>query len=93
MLSTLVESDRAITLATPSAAVFVAPYKSRQFNYMQYSCRGEKLSIEDDASIALFNEYFGGGMNAIVFQEMRESRALAYSAGAWLGEPSWKDDN
>ena len=90
---TLVESDRAVTVATPEAAVYVAPYKSRQFNYMQYSNRGEKFSLEDDAPIALFNEYFGGGMNAIVFQEMRESRALAYSAGAWLGEPSWKEDN
>jgi predicted Zn-dependent peptidase len=25
------------------------------------------------------NEYFGGGMSSIVFQEMRESKALAYS--------------
>ncbi len=87
------ESERAAALLTPKTAVYIAPYKSRQFNYMQYSCRGEKLSVEDDAAIALFNEYFGGGMNAIVFQEMRESRALAYSAGAWLGEPAWKDDS
>ncbi len=86
-------SLRPAALETPSAAVYIAPYKSRQFNYMQYSCRGEKLSTEDDAAIALFNEYFGGGMNAIVFQEMRESRALAYSAGAWLGEPQFKEDN
>jgi zinc protease len=28
----------------------------------------------------LFNEYFGGGMSSIVFQEIRESKALAYSA-------------
>ena len=27
----------------------------------------------------LFNEYFGGGMGSIVFQEIRESKALAYS--------------
>ena len=31
-------------------------------------------------------------MYAIVFQEMRESRALAYSAGARLTDPSFKDD-
>lgn len=30
----------------------------------------------------VFNEYFGGGMSGLVFQEIRESRALAYSAGA-----------
>ena len=31
-------------------------------------------------------------MNAIVFQEMRESRALAYGAGAYLSDPTFKDD-
>jgi len=29
--------------------------------------------------IDLYNEYFGGSMSSIVFQEMRESKALAYS--------------
>ena len=32
-------------------------------------------------------------MNTIVFQEMREARALAYSAGARLVPPSYKDNN
>ena len=32
-------------------------------------------------------------MNTIVFQEMRESRALAYSAGANFANPSYKDGN
>jgi zinc protease len=27
----------------------------------------------------MYNEYFGGGMNSIVFQEMRESQGLAYA--------------
>lgn len=30
----------------------------------------------------LYNSYFAGGMSGIVFQELREARALAYSAGA-----------
>jgi predicted Zn-dependent peptidase len=33
--------------------------------------------------VDLFNEYFYGGMAGIVFQELREARALAYSAWAW----------
>lgn len=77
---------------TDNSIVYVAPYDSRQFNYIQYSDRGEKFSIEDVPSIELFNEYFGGGMNTIVFQEMREARALAYSAGALLSSPSYLDD-
>ena len=77
---------------TPEAKVFIAPYDARQFNYIQHSDRGEKFSIEDAPAIEVFNEYFGGGMNTIVFQEMREARALAYSAGALLTSPSYKDD-
>ncbi|MBR4775858.1 MAG: insulinase family protein [Bacteroidales bacterium] len=77
---------------TPEAKVFVAQYNSRQFNYTQYSDRGEKFDISQVPALELFNEYFGGGMNAIVFQEMRESRALAYSAGARLDTPAFADD-
>lgn len=33
-------------------------------------------------AIELYNSYFAGGMAGIVFQELREARALAYSAGA-----------
>ncbi|MBR5255574.1 MAG: insulinase family protein [Bacteroidales bacterium] len=82
----------AVKQLTPAAKVLLAPYQSRQFYYMQYSDRGETLDLTQDPSIELFNEYYGGGMNAIVFQEMRESRALAYSAGAYLVGPSFKDD-
>ena len=74
--------------ATPAAKVFVASYPARQFNYMQYSNRGESYDVNEEAGVRLFNEYFGGSMNSIVFQEMREARALAYSAGARLSLPS-----
>jgi predicted Zn-dependent peptidase len=36
----------------------------------------------DHTAIELYNSYFAGGMSGIVFQELREARALAYSAGA-----------
>ena len=37
--------------------------------------------------ISLFNEYFGSGLSSIVFQEIRESKALAYSAYAAYTSP------
>jgi predicted Zn-dependent peptidase len=37
---------------------------------------------------AAFNEYFGGGLSSIVFQEIRETRALAYSANASFSTPA-----
>ena len=45
-----------------------------------------------DPTIQLYNNYFAGGMAGIVFQELREARALAYSAGARYIEGSDLDD-
>jgi predicted Zn-dependent peptidase len=71
----------------------MAPYDAKQIRYIQYSNRGEGLDITADPHLMLYNEYFGGGMNAIVFQEMREARGLAYSSSARLYMPSHKDDS
>ncbi len=43
-------------------------------------------------SVQLFNEYFGGGMAGLVFQELREARALAYSAWARFFSPARPDE-
>ena len=72
--------------------VFFAPYNSPQIQLSMYSSKGEKYNLERVPIIRMYNEYFGGGMNAIVFQEMREARALAYSAGAAMRQPSRLDD-
>jgi predicted Zn-dependent peptidase len=37
--------------------------------------------------INLFNEYFGGGMSSVVFQTIRESKALAYSTFSRFNTP------
>ncbi|MFC5412023.1 M16 family metallopeptidase [Larkinella bovis] len=42
--------------------------------------------------IEFFNNYFGGGMASVVFQTLRESKALAYSTYAYYDTPSKKDD-
>lgn len=43
------------------------------------------------AKVTLFNSYFGGGMGSIVFQTIRESKALAYSTFAVFSAPDKKD--
>ena len=45
-----------------------------------------------EATVRLFNSYFGQGMNSVVFQTIRESKALAYSAEAAIITPTKKDD-
>lgn len=44
-------------------------------------------------TISLFNNYFGGGMGSIVFQTIRESKALAYSTYAFFGQPFKKGNH
>ncbi|ACU05707.1 M16 family metallopeptidase [Pedobacter heparinus] len=43
--------------------------------------------------INLFNSYFGGGMGSVVFQTIRESKALAYSTFAVFSSPDKKEKN
>lgn len=51
-----------------------------------------KYEIESEPISSLFNEYFGGGMGTVVFQELRESRALAYSAYSYFNTANRPDD-
>ena len=78
---------------TPESKVYMVQYDAKQIYYLQFSNRGEKFDLSADPYITMYNEYFGGGMNAIVFQEMREARGLAYSSQALLREPYYKDDS
>lgn len=73
---------------TDKTEVWVAPYDAKNIYMTMYHAEGKKWTPEKAAIELLFNEYFGGGMNAIVFQELREARGLAYSAGARYTAPS-----
>ncbi len=76
-------------LATKDNKVYFAHYDAKQS-----LCRQLTTSIPANwglsPQIEMYNEYFGGSMNSIVFQEIREKRSLAYSAAAYYVEPSEK---
>lgn len=44
----------------------------------------------DIAVLTLFNEYFGGGMNSVVFQEIREFRSLGYSTYGYMSSDNFR---
>ena len=70
--------------------VWIAPYQAKNIYMRMYHNEGRDWNPEESAVRALFNEYFGGGMNDIVFQEMRETRGLAYNAYAIYNRPAVK---
>ncbi|MDE6287990.1 MAG: insulinase family protein [Muribaculaceae bacterium] len=84
-----VPAEDAFTQVNPTeTVVFVAPYDATQLYMTMFANQGGEFDLALAPYVEMYNEYFGGGMNSIVFQEMRESRSLAYSAGAYELEPS-----
>jgi predicted Zn-dependent peptidase len=53
---------------------------------------GGPFDISQKPVVDIFNSYFGGGMGSVVFQTIRESKALAYSTFASYTEPAKKED-
>ena len=72
---------------TPETEILLAPYEAKNIYMMQYNNSERDWDPSHAAVISLFNEYFGTGMNGIVFQELREARGLAYSAAAVYNQP------
>lgn len=76
---------------TTENIVFYAPYPAKQSRLIT-SMRSDVLDVKLMPIISMYNQYFGGSMNAIVFQEMREKRSLAYSAKSAFVMPADFDD-
>jgi predicted Zn-dependent peptidase len=67
--------------------IYVVNFELPQVTMRSYSF-GNNYQKELTPRIRMYNEYFGGGMNSIVFQELREARALAYQAYSAYTSPN-----
>lgn len=77
-LNPLPEKKVFATLDNENPQVFFTNYDMVQAE-MVLQHRGAKYNSEIAPQVQMFNEYFGGGMSSLVFQEIREARGLAYS--------------
>lgn len=59
-------------------SVYVVDYDMKQAEIIMLS-NGGSYSKDLVPLVSLYNNYFGGGMSGVVFQDLRESKALAYS--------------
>ena len=59
--------------------VFFTDYDMVQTELL-FLAKGDAFNAKNLAASRLFNTYFGSGLSSIVFQEIRESKSLAYSA-------------
>ena len=77
-------------VSTDEGKVYFVNYKMKQVEIM-FITRSEMFTKENLPLISLYNEYFGGGMSSIVFQDLREAKALAYSVSSLYRNPDSKD--
>jgi Predicted Zn-dependent peptidases len=89
-LQPIPEPVKFIEQETNENKVFLAHYDAKQI-YMAMLNKGGNFDKNIEVDRNMYNNYFSGGMNAIVFQEMREARGLAYSAYANFQRPEKPD--
>lgn len=66
--------------------VYFVHYDMKQTELYLIS-KGTKFNKDLVPYTNIFNEYFGSGLSSIVFQEIREAKALAYSAYSYVSVP------
>ena len=71
--------------------VYVVDYDMKQAEII-FLTKDDLCNKETRPTVRLYNEYFGAGMSSIVFQDMRESKALAYRVYSAYANASRKDD-
>ncbi len=86
-LAAVPEASRYQALEITSPKVFWVDYDMVQTELLLVG-RTELYDPTLDPYITLFNEYFGGSMGSVLFQELREARGLAYSTSALYSQSS-----
>ncbi len=82
-----VPTEEKFTLQTFNNTVYVVDYDMKQAEIVILT-EGDKFDAKNIPLISMYNEYFGGGMSSVVFQDLRESKALAYSCYSTYRKPS-----
>lgn len=78
-------------LPTTENRVYFAHFPMVQNDILMVSRGTPYFNIDEHRIHDLYNEYFGYGLSSIVFQEIREAKALAYSTYAYYNSPSRAD--
>ncbi len=77
-------------LPTDENKIYFVDYRMKQVEIM-FINRSEIFTAKNVPIIRLYNEYFGSGMSSIVFQDLREAKALAYSVNSVYNTPDRSD--
>ena len=82
-------SQEVVGYSEPTVYVFDMP-KSRQTLLVTYDQMKPMPTLANRVPARLLEQYVGGGMSSVLFQEVREFRSMAYSTQSILSERSLK---
>jgi len=74
-------------IPTETNQVFFLDFPIVQTDVMLVSRGTPEFNLDEHLMAEWYNNYFGYGLSSIVFQEIRESKALAYSTFAYYSTP------
>ncbi|MEI6691932.1 MAG: insulinase family protein [Chlorobium sp.] len=86
------KSDRFKDLEQHENLVYFVDYDMTQAEVFLLT-KDEMYDYSNVPLVTLFNEYYGGGMSSVVFQELREAKALAYSVFSVYKTPKLKKEH
>jgi predicted Zn-dependent peptidase len=72
--------------------VYVCYYPMKQAEVVMLG-KDEMFNKNLYPALFLYNEYYGSGLSSIMFQEIREKKALAYSVYSSFGVPAHADES
>ena len=75
------------------STIYFLPEKDMQQAKIYFYIDGFDYKIADDVEIDAFNQYFSGGFNGLVMQEVRENSSMAYVATGNLLTPPIQNKN
>lgn len=90
-LKQIAEAPKYTPLDTKETKVLFVDYDMAQAEIIFLS-KGMQYDASQVPTLELYNEYFGGSMSSIVFQNIRESKALAYAVWSAVTSPQKKED-
>lgn len=79
--------DKPLATVTENTVYFLPNHDAEQAQIWFYLPMGN-YDKKDDVIRDAFNQYFSGGFNGLVMNEIREKRSMAYSAGAYISTPT-----
>jgi predicted Zn-dependent peptidase len=77
-------------LSVKKDLVYFVHFPTVQVELLLLSKGTPQFNLQEFFNAEWYNQYFGYGLSSIVFQDIRESKALAYSAYAYAASPSKK---